>query len=267
MSFRVSQAADNRSLARGLEILRAFRPGLDVLTNSELAERCGLPRSTVSRLTGTLVRSGFLLHDALSGGYRLSPTVLGMAHVMRSGSFVLNESLSLMQTVGRQMRVNIGLGLPDHDDMLYLENLPFGPKASLRKIVPGQRVPMALTSLGRAYLSTLDAEQLKQQLAHLKQRHRRDWSMIEAHIHEDIHGVHEQGYCAAAWQPSVVAISAPLVLPNEPVHVLTMSLFTDQNLADVVQTLAPALLGLQQSILNRVARRRQQFNALNSLNH
>jgi len=46
-----------------------------------------------------------------------------------------------------------------------------------------------------------------------------------------------------------------------------MSLFTDQNLADVVQTLAPALLGLQQSILNRVARRRQQFNALNSLNH
>ena len=260
--FRVSQAADNRSLVRGLEILRAFRPGLDVLTNSELAERTGLPRSTISRLTGTLVRSGFLMHDPITGGYRLSATVLGMAHVMRSGSFVLNESVSLMQSVGRQMRVNIGLALADHDDMLYLENLPFGPKATLRKIVPGQRVPMALTSLGRAYLSTLGQEELKAQLAHLKPRYRRDWSVIESHIREDIEAVGKQGYCAVAWQPSVVSVAAPLMLGNEPVHTLNMSLFTEQDIDSVAQVLAPALLRLRQSIEDRIARRLDQFYAL-----
>ena len=260
--FRVSQAADNRSLLRGLEILRAFRPGLDVLTNGDLAERTGLPRSTISRLTGTLVRSGFLLHDHVTGGYRLSATVLGMAHVMRSGSFVLNESMSLMQSVGRQMRVNIGLALADHDDMLYLENLPFGPKASLRKIVPGQRVPMALTSLGRAYLSTLDSGELKTQLTHLKQRHRRDWTVIESHIHQDIEAVRKQGYCAVAWQPSVVSIAAPLLLVNEPVHTLNMSLFTDQDIDSVAQVLAPALMRLRQSIEDRIARRLEYFNAM-----
>ena len=40
----------NRSLLRGLEILRAFRPGSDVLGNAEIAERTGLPelrRTTV----------------------------------------------------------------------------------------------------------------------------------------------------------------------------------------------------------------------------
>lgn len=262
MGFKVSQAADNRSLVRGLEILRAFRPGLDVLTNSDLAERTGLPRSTISRLTGTLVRSGFLMHDPVTGGYRLSATVLGMAHVMRSGSFVLNESLALMQSVGRQMRVNIGLALPDHDDMLYLENLPFGPKASLRKIVPGQRVPMALTSLGRAYLSSLGQAELREQLAHLKQRHHRDWPLIESHIREDIEAVHKHGYCAVAWQPSVVSIAAPLTLANEPVHALNMSLFTDQDIDSVVQVLAPALLRLRQSIEQRIARKIEQFNAL-----
>jgi len=53
-------ASLNRTMRRGLSLLRAFRPGLSVQTNGDLAERCGLPRSTVSRLTGALVESGLL---------------------------------------------------------------------------------------------------------------------------------------------------------------------------------------------------------------
>ena len=40
----------NRSLERGIELLRSFRPGSELLGNAELAERTGLSRSTVSRL-------------------------------------------------------------------------------------------------------------------------------------------------------------------------------------------------------------------------
>ena len=145
-----SQSADNRSLLRGLELLRAFRPGIDVLSNGELAERANLPKSTVSRLTGTLVRAGFLQMDARTGGYRLQATVLGLAHAMRSGSFILHHALDAMQDAGRELRVNVGLAIADQDEMIYLDTLRFGPNASLRKVVSGQRVPMAVTSLGRA---------------------------------------------------------------------------------------------------------------------
>lgn len=254
MTFQPSQATDNRSLVRGLEILRAFKPGLNFLTNSEIAERAGLPRSTVSRLTGTLVRSGFLLHDAQMGGYRLSATVVGMAHVMRSSSLVLNESLPLMQTVGRQMRVNVGLAVADHDDMIYLENLPFGPKASLRKIVVGQRVPMALTALGRAYMSTLDEQGLADILPQLKTRHRRDWDKLYPHMIKDVEAAKSQGYCSVAWQPGVVSIASPLEIPNEPVHLVNMSLYTDDSLARVSQALSPALLRLRDAIKARLAK-------------
>ena len=254
MTFRPSQAVDNRSLVRGLDILRAFRPGLSCLTNSEIAERTGLPRSTVSRLTGTLVRCGYLLHDAGMGGYRLSATMVGLAHVMRSGSFVLNESMTLMQTAGRQMRVNVGLALSDHDDMVYLENLPFGPKASLRKIVVGQRVPMALTALGRAYMSTLDAQDLKAILGTLKKRHARDWRRLESEINAAIISTREQGYCAVDWQPGVASVATPLVFGHEPVHVLNMSLYTDDSLAHVTQVLAPGLLRLRDSIVARLTK-------------
>lgn len=254
MTFQPSRATDNRSLVRGLEILRAFKPGLSFLTNGEIAERTGLPRSTVSRLTGTLVRSGFLLHDAKMGGYRLSATVVGMAHVMRAGSSVLKESLPLMQTVGRQMRVNVGLAVADHDDMIYLENLPFGPKATLRKIVVGQRVPMALTALGRAYMSTLDSAALANITTSLKQRHRRDWDRLYPQIEADMRSARESGYCAVAWQPGVVSIATPMEIANEPVHLLNMSLYTDDNLKRVAQVLAPALLRLRDGVLARIAR-------------
>lgn len=247
-----SQAADNRSLVRGLEILRAFRPGIDVLSNSELAERTALPRSTISRLTGTLVRAGFLELDVRHGGYRLHATVLGLAHAMRSGSYILNHALDAMQNAGKQLRVNVGLAIPDQDDMIYLDTLRFGPNASLRKVVSGQRVPMALTSLGRAYISTLKGLERRALLQRLRARHDRDWDELRSDIDRCIAEVHETGCCIVSWQPQVLAISAPLVFANDPTHVLNMSLFTQRSIEAVRADLAPELLRLRDIIVATV---------------
>ena len=39
--------------------------------------------------------------------------------------------------------------------MIYLEAIRANRKTSLRNVQPGQRVPMELTSLGRAYLAAI----------------------------------------------------------------------------------------------------------------
>ena len=39
------------ALARGLEVLACFRSADKGLTNQQIAERCGLPKSTVTRFT------------------------------------------------------------------------------------------------------------------------------------------------------------------------------------------------------------------------
>ena len=46
-----------QGLARGLSVLRAFRPGESALGNAEIAARTGLSRPTVSRLTQTAASS------------------------------------------------------------------------------------------------------------------------------------------------------------------------------------------------------------------
>ncbi len=245
-----SRTDPNRSLLRGLEILRAFRPGSDVLGNAEIAERTGLPKSTVSRLTGTLLQAGFLFYSPRKQGYSLGVGVLSLSHALRSGSALLQSARSPMLVEARRLRVNIGLALADRDEMVYLETLRFAGNSSLRQVVSGQRVPMALTSLGRAYLSTLTPSEKRLQFAHLKVRHPRDWSILRQQINASIEEVNDHGWCAASWQPQVVALATPIELESQPVHVLNMSVHTKDSQKDVTQRLSTELMRLKGNLMS-----------------
>ena len=73
------------ALARGLDVLRAFRPGEAMLGNQEIAERTGLSKPTISRLTHTLLELGYLTYSARSGRYQLGPGVLALGYATIAG--------------------------------------------------------------------------------------------------------------------------------------------------------------------------------------
>ena len=64
------------ALARGLEVLRAFTPTEGLLGNGEIVERTGLPKPTVTRLTYTLTKLGYLAYVERLGKYQLAPAAL-----------------------------------------------------------------------------------------------------------------------------------------------------------------------------------------------
>src|SRR6476469_4917181 len=70
------------ALARGLEVLRCFRPGEQFLTNAELARRCGIPKPTISRLTYTLTKLGYLNYSEHLAKYQLGAGVLALGYRM-----------------------------------------------------------------------------------------------------------------------------------------------------------------------------------------
>ncbi|HTK03024.1 MAG TPA: helix-turn-helix domain-containing protein, partial [Bordetella sp.] len=199
----------NRSLERGIALLRAFRPGLEILGNGELAERTGLSRATVSRLSQTLVRTGFLQYEPALRAYRLGAPVLSLAHAMRSGSPVLKVAAPWMRELAQARRINVGIAVADGDDMVYLESVRYSRKVSLRSVVAGQRVPIELTSLGRAYLAALPDAPRAAWIAAMKQRRPGHGQALADEIDAARAGVSASGYCVAAWQPAVVAVSTP----------------------------------------------------------
>lgn len=239
----------NRSLQRGIELLRAFRAGAAVLGNAELAERTGLPTATVTRLAQTLVATGLLLPEPTRRAWRLAPAVLSLAHAMRSGSDLLAVAAPLMRATAEAQRVNVGLAAPDRDEMVYLESIRYARRPSLRTVVSGQRVPMELTSLGRAWLASAPPQRRKALLAHFRQgRSRAAWKPLASAIEAARVDVATLGYCAASWQPEVVAVATPLGLPGNDA-VLNVSLSTPDAPHLVVPDLARTLLALKQRIV------------------
>ena len=246
-SRRLGMAVQNRSLERGIAVLRAFRPGVDLLGNSELAERTGLPRATISRLTQTLTSVGMLDYCRSARAYRLAAPVLSLAHAMRSASPVLKISYPSMRVLSQELGVNVGLAAADQYDMVYLESIRHSQQQSLRSIVAGQRVPIALTTLGRAYLAVLPQEQRAELYTYFAS-HLGHWDTLREEIDQAIEHVHEHGFCQASWQPGIVALATPLVLPEHRVYALNIS--TNRNLSDQrwIGRLAKQLLELRAQI-------------------
>ena len=238
----------NRSLERGVEVLRAFRPGSELLGNGELAERTGLPKSTVSRLTQTLVGMGMLQAEPALRAYRLAPAVLSLAHAMRTGSRVLSAAAPLMQKLAERDRLNVGLAAPDRDEMVYLESIRYNRRVALRNVVSGQRIPMELTSLGRAYLATLPEPGRAALMQGFRRRRPAQWPALKAEILAAIAQVESQGFCAASWQPEIVALASPLAIDGAT-YVLNLSLSTTEPMDAVAQRLGTTLLALRGQVL------------------
>lgn len=237
----------NRSLERGVDILRAFKPGSGLLGNGEIAERTGLPRSTVSRLTQTLTVCGVLEHDPEARAYRLAAAVLSMAHAMRSAHPVLPQVEPLLRDLASRHRINAGLAAPDQDEVVYLASARFNQDDPVRQIAAGQRIPMALTALGRAYLATLGRTALAGQMARLRRRHPTRWLGTARAIRQSIADTLDQGWCAVSWQPGVVSVAMPLRHASAPL-MINVSVTTNAALETAAAALEPRLKELESTI-------------------
>jgi IclR family transcriptional regulator, positive regulator for flagellar biogenesis len=204
-------------------MLRAFRHGVELLTNADIAGRTGLARPTVSRLCSTLVESGFLEYDTQRSGYRLSIASLSLALSFRYTEPEMESALSLMRVLAQGRQVNVGMATADLDEMVYLESVRFSRKGIFRRMVAGSRIPMIETSLGCAYLASLDTFQRKKTLLTLRQAQSPVWPSMAKKLQKELKKFRAQGYCYAQWQAGMGAIAAPVRSPSGRTYAVNIS--------------------------------------------
>ena len=248
MELKKDYDTANRSLLRGIEILRCFKPGMGLLGNGEISERTGLPASTVSRLTQTLVQAGFLERDSQQAAYRWAPPVLSLARAFKTASTALAVAEPLMRTVSESLKLNVGLAVADRLEMVYLESIRYTRSVALRTVASGQRVPIERTSLGQAWIAHLDPRSRAELLAALRRQKLKNWIHIENEISNAIQSVANKGYCTASWLPEVSAISTPVRLLNGVRASLNLSTSPDRMLKDGIEIYASDLLELKHKI-------------------
>ncbi|MDZ3992274.1 IclR family transcriptional regulator [Pseudomonas sp. Teo4] len=158
MTFDHDSADALLTVSRGLQVLRAFRGERAPLSNAEIVARTGLPKSTVSRLTTTLMFSGFLQHASGGRQFELSTGPLGIGQAFLESSALVQRAQPFMQALADRLNVSVALAMPDQLEMLYITYCSGRNIATLRLGV-GSMLPMATTAIGRGYLWGLPADQ------------------------------------------------------------------------------------------------------------
>jgi DNA-binding IclR family transcriptional regulator len=111
---------------------------------------------------------------------------------------------------------------------------------------------MELTSLGRAWLAQAPEATRKALLAHFRRVRGAQWKTLGAEIAAAMASVTGKGWCAASWQPEVVAVATPLVVDGLG-YALNVSVSTAESLEETVGGLASVLLALKARIEHAVA--------------
>jgi DNA-binding IclR family transcriptional regulator len=215
------------ALQRGLDILRCFRPTDEALGNQELAERTRLPKATVSRLTYTLSKLGYLVYLEETGRYRMGVRVLGLGYACLSGLKIRETAMPYMQAMANHAGDGSLVSLGGRDDlaMLYIACARSAGMVSLQLNV-GSRISLSRSSMGWAYLAAISDAERAELLPRLREKAGPErWPAIEGGIQRAAQEIRERGFCTnfGEWHTQVHSVAVPFRLPHQDMPVLAFN--------------------------------------------
>ncbi|WP_408331495.1 IclR family transcriptional regulator [Paraburkholderia agricolaris] len=199
------------TLARGLEILRCFRPGEAALGNKDFVERTGLSKATVSRLAYTLTELGYLRHDQVARNYRLGGGVLSMGYPLLAGMRIRQIARPFMRELALQIRGSVSLGMRDQSNMVYIECCPGDERILARPDVGAVR-PILRMAMGRAWLAAVTPQEREVALNRLRVAVPEQWQLYGAQVQQALRDYREAGVCFSYgdMQKNAYGVAAPL---------------------------------------------------------
>ena len=203
------------AVARAFDILHAFRAEDPILGNQELAERTGLPRATVSRLTHTLTRLGYLLYLPRYGKYQLGLGAVPLGRLALVNMGIRRLAAPLMRQLAEETNASVSLGRRDGLFMLYVEHCSPRTAVALQLEV-GSRIPIGPTAMGRAvYAAGTPAERAALEAA-LAAQHPADWPRLREGLAQAAAMLAGHGFTLSPgeWNATVHAAAAPIRLPD-----------------------------------------------------
>ncbi|MCA1452446.1 helix-turn-helix domain-containing protein [Bradyrhizobium sp. BRP22] len=267
-------------VSRAFDVLRCFEGHEARLGNLEISNRCGLPRSTVSRLTHTLTRMGQLVYLPRDQKYRIGPSAVAMSTAMMKGLQLRNLIRQRLQDVAEQLPGTVGFVIPDRFQLVYLEYARSANALGLHEVT-GSRISMATTAAGHAYTAALETEVGDALIAEMEREIPEGAKLLKPRIEGNRRLLREHGYVVACglWSPHINGVAVPLWSPQYQTYVVTtiglLSAMYDEKrlhrevgppMVQLGATLGSLLEGADASIFNNRLERKSVPAAVNNNN-
>lgn len=234
------------ALARGLEVLSCFHPSDRFLGNQEISKRTKLPKSTVSRLTFTLSDLGYLNYTKTNNKYCLGNAVISLGYAKLAQMDIRRISRPLMQALAEHTQASVNLGIRDQLNMIYIDTYRNTSTFTVQLDV-GSQIPIATTSMGRAYLCALPEDEQTELMNQIRASEEQNWPFIKEGIDKAMADYQEFGYCMSLgnWRTEVHAVAVPLVLDDGTIMVFSCSGASFQMSRQIIENdIGPRLINL-----------------------
>ena len=143
------------SLARGLEVLRAFNRTGRKMTLSQVASETGNTRAGARRILLTLVHEGYAVADGKL--FDLTPQVLELGHSVLSSKGVWDIAKPFIDHLSEDIRESVSAAVLDNFDVVYVSGAQYHRVISVG-ISVGARFPAHCTANGRVLLAAQPEE-------------------------------------------------------------------------------------------------------------
>lgn len=199
------------TLAHGLALLCSFRVGEVALGNRQFADRTGLSKATVSRLTYTLEELGYLKFDRALRRYRLGAAALSVSQPLLAGLRVRQAARPLMQELADALGASVSLGMRDRTNMIYIETSRGHDSASFRPDI-GASLPILRSAMGRAWVAQVGGVVSRPWRARIRAEDPPAWRKWRHAFDASIRRFEDRGFCRSDgdFRSEILAVGVPM---------------------------------------------------------
>ena len=214
--------SQRNAMAKALQLLKAIledpREGWGV---RELAERLGMPPSTVHRLLVALEAQGLLERNPRTAQYHVGLELYRMMLLAQSQFAVRNLALPIMRDLVREWDETSFLGLYDALRMEMVFAAAVESSKPLRYVVPlNQWIPVYCAASGFAIMAFLPEDEIERIIEHTGLRPETDRTITDPQtLRQELQRVREEGYSCTHGERVVGAVgfAAPIWGPDQRV--------------------------------------------------
>jgi DNA-binding IclR family transcriptional regulator len=206
-----ADAEGMKSLRSALRVMMAFCEEQQDFGVGELAERCKLSKSQVSKVLSTFAEFGLLTQNNESRRYQVGSRLYALGSRYLNFNSLCRGAMPVMRDLVESTGHSARLSVLDGDRVLYLLGIE-GPLFMDTGWRAGTWLPVHATSSGRVLLATMDPERARrlrqQQIPVFTDRTITDFEEIEKRVEL----ARQEGYCVQRGEtaPGLGVISAPV---------------------------------------------------------
>ena len=211
------------SLRRGLKVLRIINEtgGCQIKTLQAMVD---LPKPTIIRMVATLVDAGYVWRNE-AGLYKVSAKVLALANRYNADEGLLMAARPVLARLRRETSWPSDLAAFDGDAMVILDTGDDPGTFGLNRS-RGSRLPVLMTSLGRAYLAFREPQMQEELLAHLLnvEAKRGEAGITLSRLRRILKETRARGHSIAdgEYLKNTRAIAAPILVKDKPIATINL---------------------------------------------